>query len=63
MFQENFEDLKNGQDEVQDCRGHCNKDCNWNFLVNFTLILALFKWPDVWPLCCIYNTYNDISKK
>ena len=63
MFQENFEDLKNGQKEVQDSQGPVTKIVDWNFLVNFTLILALFNWPDVWPLCCIYNTYNDISKK
>ena len=47
MFQENFEDLKNGQKEVQDSQGPVTKIVDWNFLVNFTLILALFNWPDV----------------
>ena len=44
--------------------GPCNKDCHWNFLVNFTLILALFNWPVhlMYGHFVKYNTYDDISK-
>ena len=51
MFQENFEDLKNGQKEVL---GPVTKIVNWNFLVNFTLILALFNWPVMYGHFVVY---------
>ena len=43
--------------------GPCNKDCQLEFSGQLYIDFGTFNWPDVWPLCCIYNTYNDMSKK
>ena len=60
----NFEDLKNGQNEVQDWA--LERDCHWNFPVNFILIQFGHFLTGLYLMhghFVVYDTYNDISEK